>query len=303
VPEYGFATEKMSCGVRTDIPAYLPIISNKELIEDYSKFMKINLQLSKKSIIGYRSLLRIFLRMTNKCSFTETDIRNFLDRFSSKYHSKNYYRNMLKCLKVFFREYVGSNIMNSFKYPTIPFQPKIVPSKEQLRKFYYAIPTTKERSLFLLFATSGLRKGEVLGSYVDDVDLNKRMLIPHVHRGATKKSWIGFFNTECMDSLTQYLDECKNNWRCKNKEKLFNFTFKEKSMPWRQARKKTDIRITPKVLRDWFCVEMGELGVQDRYIDAFCGRVPKSILARHYTDYSPERLKRIYDKAGLRVLS
>jgi len=48
---------------------------------------------------------------------------------------------------------------------------------------------------------------------------------------------------------------------------------------------------------------MGELGVQDRYIDAFCGRVPKSILARHYTDYSPERLKRRYDKAGLKVLS
>jgi len=47
---------------------------------------------------------------------------------------------------------------------------------------------------------------------------------------------------------------------------------------------------------------MGELGVPDRYIDALCGRAPKSILARHYTDYSPERLKRIYDKAGLEVL-
>jgi intergrase/recombinase len=48
---------------------------------------------------------------------------------------------------------------------------------------------------------------------------------------------------------------------------------------------------------------MAEQGVQDRYIDAFCGRTSKSILARHYTDYSPERLKRIYDKAGLKVLS
>jgi hypothetical protein len=32
-------------------------------------------------------------------------------------------------------------------------------------------------------------------------------------------------------------------------------------------------------------------------------RVPRSVLARHYTDFSPERLKRIYDGAGLRVLS
>jgi hypothetical protein len=27
-----------------------------------------------------------------------------------------------------------------------------------------------------------------------------------------------------------------------------------------------------------------------------------SVLARHYTDYSPERLKAIYDKAELKVL-
>jgi hypothetical protein len=48
---------------------------------------------------------------------------------------------------------------------------------------------------------------------------------------------------------------------------------------------------------------MGYLEVQDRYIDAFCSRVPKSVLARHYGDYSPERLKDIYEKANLRVLS
>ena len=40
----------------------------------------------------------------------------------------------------------------------------------------------------------------------------------------------------------------------------------------------------------------------DRYVDAFCGRVPRSVLARHYTDFSPERLKRVYVKAGLMVL-
>lgn len=42
--------------------------------------------------------------------------------------------------------------------------------------------------------------------------------------------------------------------------------------------------------------------VADRFIDAFQGRIPRSVLARHYTDYSLENLKAIYDKAGLRVL-
>jgi len=71
---------------------------------------------------------------------------------------------------------------------------------------------------------------------------------------------------------------------------------------WKEAKEKTGLKITPKVLRAWFCDEMGRLGVAERYIDAFCGRVPKSILAKHYTDYSPEKLKAIYDKANIQVL-
>lgn len=57
------------------------------------------------------------------------------------------------------------------------------------------------------------------------------------------------------------------------------------------------------MLREFFCDELGALGVQDRYIDAFCGRLPKSVLAKHYSDYSPEKLGEIYRKAGLRLLS
>ena len=72
---------------------------------------------------------------------------------------------------------------------------------------------------------------------------------------------------------------------------------------WRTERAKTGIHITPRVLRQWFCCEMGRLGVPDGYIDAFCGRIPRSVLARHYTDYSPDKLKEIYDKAGLKVQS
>jgi len=44
------------------------------------------------------------------------------------------------------------------------------------------------------------------------------------------------------------------------------------------------------------------LGVPDRYVDAFCGGIPKSVLGRHYTDFSVEKLKEIYDKANLRIL-
>jgi len=70
-----------------------------------------------------------------------------------------------------------------------------------------------------------------------------------------------------------------------------------------KSKRKTGLHITPQVLREWFCCQLGELGVPDRYVDALCGRVPKSVLARHYTDYSPQKLKAIYDKTNLAVLS
>ena len=47
---------------------------------------------------------------------------------------------------------------------------------------------------------------------------------------------------------------------------------------------------------------MARLGVSDRFVDAFQGRIPRSVLARHYTGYFLESLKQIYDKAGLKVL-
>jgi intergrase/recombinase len=72
---------------------------------------------------------------------------------------------------------------------------------------------------------------------------------------------------------------------------------------WGKARDKTGLDIKRKDLRDWFCCKLGELGIQDRYIDASCGKVPKSVLSGHYTDYSPKKLKAIYDKAQLRILS
>lgn len=72
---------------------------------------------------------------------------------------------------------------------------------------------------------------------------------------------------------------------------------------WKSAREKTGIEITPQKLRQWFCSEMLRLGVSETCVDAFCGRVPKSVLARHYTDFSPEKLQHFYEESRIGVLS
>jgi len=178
------------------------------------------------------------------------------------------------------------------------FEPKKkVPSKEELQQFYKVLEDDRERALFLMFATTGLRKSEVLNLKIEDIDMEKRMVIPKAHQGRTKRAWVSFFNEECQEVLKRYLSMRKDK-----KPKLFPISRVTLWKIFRRGREKINVHLNPQILREWFCSEMGKLGVPDRYVDAFCGRVPRSVLVRHYTDFSPGKLKEIYDKANLKVL-
>jgi integrase len=125
------------------------------------------------------------------------------------------------------------------------------------------------------------------------------MITPNGHKGETKKLWLSFYNEEADRVLKEYL-ACRKPTRS---ERVFPMPRNEERRLWKVAKEKTGLNISPQRLREWFCCEMALVGVSDRYIAAFCGRTPKTILARNYTDYSPEKLKQIYDKAGLKTLS
>jgi integrase len=179
------------------------------------------------------------------------------------------------------------------------YKPKHIVSKEDLRRFYEAIETPKERALFLLYATSGLRRQEILSLTADDIDFEKRMITPNNHLGETKKSWCSFYNEEAEEALNAYLATKKQS----RSKRIFPMQRHEVVKLWKSAREKTGLNITPQKLRQWFCSEMMRLGVSETYVDAFCVRVSKSVLARHYTDFSPEKLMKIYEKAHLKVIA
>jgi intergrase/recombinase len=121
------------------------------------------------------------------------------------------------------------------------------------------------------------------------------MITPDSHEGETKKSWVSFYNDEAELALKKYLATKKQS----RSQRLFPMQRQEVVELWKVAQDKTGINITPQKLRQWFCSEMLRLGVSETHVDAFCGRVPKSVLARHYTDFSPQKLKEIYEKANV----
>jgi integrase len=144
----------------------------------------------------------------------------------------------------------------------------------------------------LFTATTGLRKGEILSVLKSQVNQETRSVIP-THFTRKKRSGITFYNSEAAYWLEKYLSERKDN-----SEKLFVISDRAWRRIWIKASKSAGVPITAKILRVWFSTEMGRLGV-----DVFQGRAPRTVLAKHYTGKGLKTLKRIYDKANLRVLN
>jgi integrase/recombinase XerD len=273
-------------------------ININKLLKDFEMFCKVDLQLADLSIRNHLREIKRFLRTTklNPYTLTKSDLRSYLSPFSEK--NPYVYKIVLAAMKRFFRDFLKrADVVEDLRFPKYPFEPKKIPSKEELKEFYKLLEDDRERALFLMFATTGLRRSEVLNLKIEDIDFEKRMVIPKAHYGRTKRAWVSFFNEECQEVLKRYLATRKD----KN-PKLFPLA---RATLWKifGRGRKIGINLNPQILREWFCSEMGRLGVPDRYVDAFCGRVPRSVLAKHYTDFSPEKLKEIYDKADLKVLS
>jgi integrase len=292
---------------KVPIPPLQKPRTDDELLAEFERFCLIDRRLEGRTVKEHLRIMRKLQASNTKLlqELSREDLRSYLASFSdaSPYH----YANILKALRVFFGAFLGMNIAQGFKFPEYPLVPHKVPTHDELQRFYRALrspfkdqryfPTSCYRACFLLWASSGRRRNEILELTLDDIDIEQKMLKAN-GGSSTKHTWVSFYNEEADQELRRYIRLSKIS----NGDKLFP-SKTQIDRAFRQARDKSGADITPQVLREWFACEMGALNVPDRFVDAFCGRVPRSVLARHYTDYSPERLKAIYDKAGLKVLS
>jgi len=274
--------------------------NQEEMLGRFRDFQLVDLRRSKRTAYEKVWWIKRVLKFLNKnpCEISRDDLRLFLKSLDG--YSRSHYKNALMALKVFFRDFLQKpELVSSFKFPHRVFKPKQIVTKEQIRVFYGALDTTKEKALFLLYATSGLRRQEILTLTPEDVDFEKRMITPSNHLGETKKSWVSFYNQEAEQVLNKYLSEKKKS----RSKRLFPMQRHEDVELWKTAKEKTGANITPQKLRQWFCQEMINQGTSETYVDAFCGRVPKSVLARHYTDFSSVKLLKIYENTRFQILS
>jgi len=273
-------------------PLSMPFDSDS-LIDEFMQACRIDYRLSP---LTTREHLRHIRRLLDflDChprQATRSELRQFL--------ALNPAQNAVKALRVLYGRFLDSDLAQCFKVPQSTPHLIVIPTKGQLHSTYENLHGLELRAAFSVLASSGLRRHEFLELTWAQIDMEGMMVIPPSRQiSQTKFQWVTFFNHEAKKAL----EELRHvEYTCPS-ERIFRFSGDFMMRKFKEASAPTGFKITPQVLRDWFCCEMGRLGVPDRYIDAFCGRIPRSVLARHYTDYSPERLKEIYDKVGLRVL-
>lgn len=101
-----------------------------------------------------------------------------------------------------------------------------------------------------------MRKSEILNlNRFREIDLQNRMLTPNKEGNQSKHVWVSFFNEEAERELKAYLASRKDS-----DPRLFPTSKRHVLRIFKRATEATEIRITPQMLRDWFCSEMGSLG-------------------------------------------
>ena len=261
-------------------------------IEEYEKFARDELKLEQITINNHKSAILGFLNHS-KGKIDKESVKVYLE----SNESLSWKSNQIKALRRYIRDYLKlGNWINEFVFTKAKAKRKDeIPSNEQLAKFCELLPY-QIQIVFLVMFSSGLRIGEVLSLRFSDVHFETNLIdASNLHRGETKSSWFSFFTRQTSEYLESYMGDTEYDENDDN-PKFFSVSARSVQQTFKKVSKQIGISINPHLLRTVFAEKCREAGIKNEYIDAFCGRVPQGILAKNYTVYSPESLRKQYDK-------
>ena len=266
-------------------------------LSEFEEFLRINMRLAPVTVQKAVENIKRFLEYT-KGEISYESIKSYLATYIDK--RPKTYNSQITDLRRFIRDFLGyGELIKPFRMAPVDdaSKPIKLPTKKQLRLGFEAQTDDRARAIYLFTATTGLRKCEILSLLKEHVNFKLRCVIPN-HFTRKKRSGITFYNEETEQFLMKYLESRKDN-----DPRLFVISDRQFRKIWRHATKRAGVKITPQILRVWFATYMGERLIPDRFVDIFQGRAPRSVLAKHYTEKGLKRLKRIYEKAKLKILT
>ncbi|NQV40189.1 MAG: site-specific integrase [Nitrosopumilus sp.] len=263
------------------------IIDLKSSISEYETYAKEELKLNAKTITNQLSTLSRFLHHCNGIINKES-VKSYLDTNESD----SWKSNQIKALRRYIRDYLKlGNWIESFEFSKTKAKIKHLPSDQELLEFVKELKGESQIA-FLLMYTSGLRIGEIVKLKVENLNFEINSIdASEIHDGDTKHSWVSFFTTPLAKILQNYIE----GKYIANNENLFSIESRTIQNNFKLVSEKLGIELTPHVLRSVFTEKCTVAKISDKYIDALCGRTSPSIIAKHYTDYSPQKLRLQYN--------
>ncbi len=262
-------------------------------LESFQDFAKNILKLEPVTIKNYSQIILKFLNHSNGIINPNT-VKSFFDSNGSISSKSNH----LKALRKYARDFLKlGNWIEDFKFENnSKLKIKSIPDDVQLSKFYDSLPTGEIRLIFLILHNSGLRIGEVLSLKVYNVDTTDGLVdASEIHQGETKHSWFSCITQQTCALLDEFIER---NFDYTNGEDMESLLFSTPTRTVQQAFKDASsqlgIEIHPHLLRTVFADRCTKAGIKDKYIDAFCGRISKGVLAKHYTAYSEDAMVEVY---------
>jgi len=263
----------------------------EESISNFEQFALDEKKLAKGTINNQKSIIRSYL---SHCSghINPDSVKSYL----RSNEDEDWKSNQIKALRRYIRDFLKlGNWIKEFKFSKRKAKIKTedIPSDEKLAYFCSLLPYSVQM-IFLILLNSGLRIGEVLGLHIANIKFETNMInASKIHKGKTKSSWISFITNQTAEYLESYIENEVNDI---DDPKLFDVSYNTVQEAFKSVSYQTGIFIKPHLLRTVFSEKCTIAAVEDKYINAFCGRAPQDELEKNYTVYSPRSLREKYDK-------
>jgi len=140
------------------------------VVSNFDDYCSINERLEPRVTRDYRNIAKRFLKHSNGVISTET-IRSYLSGYLNK--APKTYNNQLDGLRAFIARYLKrSDLMEGFRKAHVSNNHDVeLPNKRQLKKGFEALGDDRERAVYLFYATTGLRRSELLRlNRFEDID-------------------------------------------------------------------------------------------------------------------------------------
>ena len=302
----------------------------KALIEKYLKYLSVERNASKHTIISYENDLRSFLNFTANTeeididkvdvnAITRLSIRLWLGDLSEQGLAKTSIARKVAALRSFFkycfkREYITKN----------PAHLLVVPKKEQtlpktatvedIERMMEAVNIEtvqglQNRAILELFYGTGMRLSELTGLNITDIDLKQNQVIVNGKGNKQRIIPLGKTVSAILKEFLEKRSELYGDRTDSDAKKSLFIAASGQRMYDRAVRymvekylKKTSevTQKSPHVLRHSFATHMLDNGADIRIIKEFLGHANLAA-TQVYTHTSIERLKNVYEQAHPRA--